>query len=113
MELTSFNFSSQRGKLSLRFADGTGHELHGSQLMPVVAFASDLLAEVARRKRGRIHGLRVDLSRGVLSAIIGGGDGPETLEIAGPEFESHVRPNSLSLIKWAEHEFPAKAEPCW
>ena len=81
--------------------------------MPVVAFASDLLAEIAQRKRGRIHGLCVDLSRGILSATIGGSEGPEHLEIAGSEFEAVVRPNSVSLVKWAEHEFalPASAAP--
>ena len=80
--------------------------------MPVVAFASELVAEVARRKRGSLRGLSVDLGRGILRATVDGGKGIEVVRIEGPEFESSVRPNSGPLIAWAEHNFDAVAAEC-
>jgi hypothetical protein len=74
--------------------------------MPMVAFASDLVAEVARRKRGQLRGLSVDLDRGVLRATVD--VDPKTVEVVridGPDFESHVRPNSAPLIEWAEFNY--------
>ena len=73
--------------------------------MPMFAFASDLIAEIVRRKRGRINGLRVDLGRRVLHATVSGLDGPEVVHIAGADFETVVGPNSASLIRWAECQY--------
>lgn len=71
--------------------------------MPVMTFASDLVAEVARHKRGRLRRLSVDLGRGILQATVDGDGGvEEVLRIDGAEFESLVRPRSASLIEWAE-----------
>jgi hypothetical protein len=78
--------------------------------MPVVAFASELVAEVARRKRGHLRGLSVDLGRGILRATIDGCKGIEVVRIDGREFESSVRPNSGALIAWAENNFDEVAE---
>lgn len=77
--------------------------------MPVVAFASELVAEVARRKRGHLRGLSVDLERGILRATLDGREGIEVVRIEGREFESSVRPNSGALIAWAETNFDAMA----
>lgn len=73
--------------------------------MPLVAFASDLVAEIARRKRGPLRGFSVDLGRGVLRATIDVSDGIEVVRIDGAEFETTVRPSSGALIEWAEHHF--------
>lgn len=78
--------------------------------MPVVAFASELVAEVARRKRGSLRGLSVDLGRGILRATVDGGKGVEVVRIEGADFESNVRPNSGPLIAWAEYNFDGVAE---
>jgi len=75
--------------------------------MPMVAFASDLLAEVARRKRGCLDQLCVDLVRGVLEATVASAEGPARVQIQGAEFETAVRPASTSLIHWAERQFRA------
>ena len=75
-------------------------------MMPIVAFASDIFAEIAKRKRGRLRGFSVDLGRGVLRATLDGhDDGVEVVQIEGPDFESSVRPRSGALIEWAEHRF--------
>ncbi len=76
----------------------------------MVAFASELVAEVARRKRGSLRGLSVDLGRGILRATVDGGTGIEVVRIEGPEFESSVRPNSGPLIAWAETNYDVMAE---
>jgi hypothetical protein len=100
----------RRGHLRLHFSDGRGHDLEGRQVMPMVAFASDLVAEVARRKRGQLRGLSVDLHRAILRATVD--VDPKTVEVVridGPEFESLVRPNSATLIEWAEFNFGRRA----
>ena len=74
-------------------------------MMPMFAFASDLFAEVARHRRGRLRGLSVDLRRGVLRATVDAPDQVAVVRIDGPEFESKVRPCSGPLIEWAEHAF--------
>ncbi len=74
-------------------------------MMPMFAFASDLVAEIARRKRGPLRGFSVDLGRGILRATVDVSDGVEVVRIDGAEFESKVRPNSGALIEWAEHLF--------
>ena len=72
-------------------------------MMPLVAFASDLVAEVARRKRGLLRGLSVDLDRGVLRATVDvDAQTVEVVRIDGADFESLVRPRSGALIEWAE-----------
>lgn len=105
--LDSFKFHLGRGHLRLCFSDGQGRELEGRAVMPMVVFASDLVAEVVRRKRGQLRGLSVDLGRGILRATVDGCEGPEFVCIDGPDFESSVRPNSGSLIEWAEYHFDA------
>lgn len=112
MGLASFKFHLRRGHLRLHFTDGRGHDLEGRAVMPMVAFASDLVAEVARRKRGQLRGLSVDLDRGVLSATVD--VGPKTVEVVridGADFESLVRPSSATLIEWAEFNFGRPAIP--
>ena len=100
--LDSFNFHARRGRASLSFSDGRGREFQGHAMMPLVTFASDLVAEVARRNRGRLRLLDVDLGRGVLRAIVDGSAGEEEVHIHGVDFENSVRPRSASLIEWAE-----------
>lgn len=74
--------------------------------MPMVAFACDLVAEVARRKRGRLRGLSVDLHRGVLRATVDvDAKTVEVVRIDGAEFECCVRPSSAPLIEWAEFNY--------
>jgi hypothetical protein len=112
--LASFQFHVRRGHLRLHFSDGQGRDLEGRAVMPMVAFASDLVAEVARRKRGRLRGLSVDLDRRVLRATVD--IDPKTTEVVridGPEFESHVRPSSAPLIEWAEFNYGRPAIPDW
>lgn len=75
--------------------------------MPMIAFASDLVAEIARRKRGHLRGLSVDLCRGILRATVDGCAGVEVVRIEGADFESIVRPCSGPLIEWAEHNCAA------
>jgi hypothetical protein len=103
--LSSFKIHVRRGHARLHFSDGRGRDLEGAELMPMVAFASDLVAEIARRKRGPLRGFSVDLGRGVLRATVDVRDGVEVVRIDGPEFESTVRPSSGALIEWAEHRF--------
>ena len=79
--------------------------MEGHALMPMVAFASDLVAEVARHKRGRLRGLSVDLCRGILRATVDASDKVEVVRIDGVEFETKVRPCSGPLIEWAEHTY--------
>ena len=110
MALDSFKLHLRRGHLRLHFSDGHGRDFEGREVMPVVAFASELVAEVARRKRGHLRGLSVDLERGILRATVDGSMGIEVVRIEGPEFESSVRPNSGPLIAWAETNFDAVAE---
>ena len=105
MALDSFKFHLRRGHVRLRFSDGHGRDLEGRAVMPLVAFASDLVAEVVRRKRGQLRGLSVDLGRGILRATVDGATGPEQVRIDGPDFESTVRPSSAPLIEWAEYNF--------
>ncbi|MFV8755373.1 hypothetical protein ACNOYE_32890 [Nannocystaceae bacterium ST9] len=105
MALSSFKLHVRRGHARLHFSDGRGRDLEGAALMPMVAFASDLVAEIARRKRGPLRGFSVDLGRGVLRATVDIDDGVEVVRIEGREFESKVRPNSGALIEWAEHHF--------
>jgi hypothetical protein len=93
----------KRGHLRLHFSDGRGCDFEGRAMMPMIAFASDLVAEVARRKRGHLRGLSVDLGRGILRATVDGCTGVEVLRIDGDEFESAVRPCTGPLIEWAEH----------
>ncbi|KIG12694.1 hypothetical protein DB30_01131 [Enhygromyxa salina] len=109
MALDSFKFHLRRGHLRLRFSDGHGRDLEGRAVMPMVAFASDLVAEVVRRKRGQLRGLSVDLGRGILSATVDGQAGTEVVRIDGPDFESTVRPSSGPLIEWAEYHFDGAA----
>ncbi len=109
MALASFKFHARRGHVRLHFSDGRGHDLEGRAVMPMVAFASDLVAEVARRKRGQLRGLSVDLHRGVLRATVD--VDPKTIEVVridGHEFESHVRPRSGPVIEWAEFNFGSR-----
>src|SRR5262245_14421876 len=108
--LDSFKLHLRRGHLRLHFSDGRGRDFEGREVMPVVAFASELVAEVARRKRGHLRGLSVDLGRGILRATVDGSGGIEVVRIEGPEFESSVRPNSGPLIASAENNFDAIAE---
>jgi hypothetical protein len=103
--LESFKFHLRRGHLRLRFSDGQGRDLEGRAVMPMVAFASDLVAEVARRKRGHLRGLSVDLGRGVLRATVDVEHTIEVVRIDGSDFESLVRPRSATLIEWAEFNF--------
>jgi hypothetical protein len=103
--LSSFKFHLQRGHLRLHFSDGRGRDFEGREVMPMVAFASELVAEVARRKRGHLRGLSVDLGRGILRATVDGSEGVEVVRIDGADFESIVRPSSGPLIEWAEHTF--------
>lgn len=104
--LASFKFHARRGHLRLHFSDGQGHDLEGRAVMPMVAFASDLVAEVARRRRGRLRGLSVDLDRAVLRATVDvDAKTVEVVRIDGAEFESHVRPSSGPLIEWAEFNY--------
>lgn len=105
MALSSFKFHLPRGHVRLHFSDGQGRDVEGRAVMPVVAFASELVAEVARRKRGRLRGLSVDLGRGILRATVDGCEGIEVVRIEGPEFESSIRPNSGALIAWAESNY--------
>ncbi|PRP94475.1 hypothetical protein ENSA5_40940 [Enhygromyxa salina] len=113
MALSSFKFHVRRGHLRLHFSSGRGHDLEGRAVMPVVAFAADLVAEVARRKRGRLEGLSVDLGRGILRATVDGKEGIEVVCIDGWDFETVVRPSSAPLIEWAEHRFDCPlAERC-
>lgn len=105
MALESFKFHVRRGHLRLHFSDGRGRDLEGRAMMPMIAFASELVAEVARRKRGPLRGLSVDLSRGVLRATVDIDQTVEVVRIDGPEFESLVRPSSAPIIKWAENRF--------
>lgn len=109
MALSSFKLHVRRGHARLHFSDGAGRDLEGAAMMPMVAFASDLFAEIARRKRGRLRGFSVDLGRGVLRATLDGREGEpvEVVRIEGPEFETSVRPRSGALIEWAEHHFGA------
>jgi hypothetical protein len=108
--LDSFKLHLRRGHLRLHFSDGHGRDFEGKEMMPLVAFASELVAEVARRKRGHLRGLSVDLGRGILRATLDGCKGIEVVHITGPEFEASVRPNSGLLIHWAENNFDAAAE---
>ena len=79
--------------------------------MPIVTFASDLVAEVARRNRGRLRWLDVDLGRGVLRAIVDGSSGvEEVVHIDGLDFETSVRPRSAPLIEWAEVHYERRLE---
>jgi hypothetical protein len=103
--LASFKFHARRGHLRLHFSDGCGRDLEGRAVMPMVAFASDLVAEVARRKRGSLRGLSVDLDRGVLRATVDVDQTIEVVRIDGPDFESLVRPRSATLIEWAEFNY--------
>jgi hypothetical protein len=103
--LSSFKIHVRRGHARLHFSDGQGRDLEGAALMPLVAFASDLVAEIARRKRGPLRGFSVDLGRGILRATVDASDGIEVVRIDGAEFESTVRPSSGALIEWAEHHF--------
>ena len=70
MSLSSFKVHVHRGHARLRFSDGHGRDLKGSEVMPIVAFTSDLVAKIARRRRGKIHGFSVDLISGVLRATV-------------------------------------------
>jgi hypothetical protein len=123
--LDSFKFHVQRGHVRLHFSDGRGRDLEGHAVMPMVAFASDLIAEIARRKRGNLRGLSVDLNRGVLRATLdvacvdldvapsvdgGRNRGVEVVRIDGRDFESTVRPSSGPLIEWAEHRYGATSD---
>jgi hypothetical protein len=108
--LDSFKLHLRRGHLRLNFSGGHGLDFEGRAVMPVVAFASELVAEVARRNRGHLRGLSVDLGRGILRATIDGCKGIEVVCIDGPEFESSVRPNSGPLIAWAETNYGEVAE---
>lgn len=103
--LDSFKFHLRHGHVRLHFSDGRGRDLEGRAMMPMVAFASDLVAEVARRKRGSLRGLSVDLGRGVLRATLDVNHGIEVVRIDGRDFESTVRPSSGPLIEWAEHHY--------
>jgi hypothetical protein len=103
--LDSFKLHLRRGHLRLHFSDGHGRDFEGRDVMPGVAFASELVAEVARRKRGNLRGLSVDLGRGILRATVDGGMGIEVVRIEGHDFESSVRPSSGPLIAWAETNF--------
>ncbi len=103
--LSSFKIHVRHGHARLHFSDGRGRDLEGAALMPMVAFAADLVAEIARRKRGPLRGFSVDLGRGVLRATVDARDGIEVIRIDGREFESKVRPSSGALIEWAEHRF--------
>lgn len=105
MALSSFKIHVRRGHARLHFSDGQGRDLEGAALMPMVAFASDLVAEIARRKRGPLRGFSVDLGRGILRATVDVSTGIEVVRIDGAEFESAVRPSSGALIEWAEHHF--------
>jgi hypothetical protein len=108
--LDSFKIHLSRAHLRLHFSDGHGRDFEGREVMPLVAFASELVAEVARRKRGRLRGLSVDLGRGILRATVDADKGIEVVRIEGAEFESSVRPNSGPIIAWAETNFDAAAE---
>jgi hypothetical protein len=111
--LSSFKLHVRRGHARLHFSDGGGRDLEGAAMMPMVAFASDLFAEIAKRKRGRLRGFSVDLGRGVLRATLDGQDQAiEVVQIEGPEFESSVRPRSGALIEWAEHRFGGARVKC-
>lgn len=81
-------------------------------MMPMIAFASDLVAEVARRKRGKLRGLSVDLDCGVLRATVDGCAGIEVVRIDGRDFECCVRPSSGPLIEWAECNYDAQLAEC-
>jgi hypothetical protein len=110
--LASFKFHARRGHLRLQFSDGCGRDLEGRAVMPMVAFACDLVAEVARRKRGQLRGLSVDLDRGVLRATVDvGAKTVEVVRIDGPDFEQLVRPSSAPLIEWAELNYGRPALP--
>lgn len=114
MGLASFKFHARRGHLRLHFSDGCGRDLEGRAVMPLVAFASDLVAEVARRKRGQLRGLSVDLLRGVLRATVDtGAHTVEVVRIDGPDFELLVRPSSAPLIEWAEFNYGRPLVPDW
>ncbi len=82
-------------------------------MMPMVAFASDLVAEIARRKRGHLRGFSVDLDRGVLRATLDEHGKIVVVRIDGPEFESKVRPSSGALIEWAEARFDGATPTEW
>lgn|GEM_PF-3035653 len=118
MALDSFKFHVQRGHVRLHFSDGRGRDLEGHAVMPMVAFASDLVAEIARRKRGNLRGLSVDLNRGVLRATVDVAAcagtslnrSIEVVRIDGRDFESTVRPSSGPLIEWAEHRYGASSD---
>lgn len=110
--LASFKFHARRGHLRLCFSDGCGHDLEGRAVMPLVAFASDLVAEVARRKRGLLRGLSVDLESGVLRATVDvDGHTVEVVRIDGTDFEQLVRPKSGALIEWAEVHYGRSRQP--
>ncbi len=114
MTLASFKFHARRGHVRLHFSDGGGHDLEGRAVMPLVAFAADLVAEVARRKRGQLRGLSVDLDRGVLRATVDvDAKTVAVVRIDGREFEALVRPRSGPLIEWAELRFRRPAMPDW
>lgn len=113
MALSSFKFHVRRGHVRLHFSDGQGRDLEGREVMPVVAFASDLVAEIARRRRGHLRGFSVDLGRGVLRATVDVHDGIEVVRIDGSDFESNVRPRSASVIEWAEYHFGGSAMTKW
>ncbi|MCA9685199.1 MAG: hypothetical protein KC457_23660 [Myxococcales bacterium] len=106
MGLDSFKLHPRGGRAQLRFSDGEGRDLAGAELMPVVAFSSELVAEITRRHRGRLRDFCVDFERGVLRATLDGQTGEvETVQIEGREFEARVRPSSLALVEWAELNF--------
>lgn len=106
MSLSSFKVHVHRGHARLRFSDGHGRDLRGSEVMPIVAFTSDLVAEIARRRRGKLRGFSVDLTSGVLRATVAPRRGEvEVVRIDGAEFETKVRPRSGALIEWAEYKF--------
>lgn len=114
MALSSFKFHVRRGHARLHFTDGRGRDLEGRAIMPMVAFASDLVAEIASRQRGQLRGFSVDLGRGILRATLDNPEGDvEVVRIDGNDFESTVRPSSGPLIEWAELHFGGSSASKW